>query len=180
VQAQPVAPVVSPAIEELREVTKALADLKADIEKKKNQEEREVALVAQKQAAAQLVELQKLQNEIGSIKKENQMLKETFVTQRKESQQKKTAPVARPPVSVAQTQPVVTPEEVTEKITEPVSPPTVASAINDARFPAATKEPPVLPDGVKAPEPQKGMMATSIPLKTKNMGTVAWRVIIPD
>jgi hypothetical protein len=24
------------------------------------------------------------------------------------------------------------------------------------------------------------MMATSIPLKTKNMGTVAWRVVIPD
>jgi hypothetical protein len=187
VQAPPVAPVASPASEELREVTKALADLKADIEKKKNQEAQELALVAQKKAADQSAELLKLQNEMGSIKKENQMLKETFVTQRKESQQKKSTPVTRPPTPVAKSQPVLTPELDTEKAVEPKTTPVVASAsgktapaIEDPRFPAATKEPPVTPEGVKAKDPQKGTIATSIPLKTKNMGTVGWRVIIPD
>jgi hypothetical protein len=187
VQAPPVAPVASPASEELREVTKALADLKADIEKKKNQEAQELALVAQKKAADQSVELQKLQNEIGSIKKENQMLKETFVTQRKESQQKKSTPVTRPATPVAKQQPVPKPDPDTEKAVEPTTAPAVASAaekivpvIEDPRFPPATKEPPITPDGVKVHEPQKGTIATSIPLKTKNMGTVGWRVIIPD
>ena len=190
VQAQPVAPVASPVAEELREVSKALADLKADIEKKKNQEAQAVALVAQKKAADQSVELQKLQNEIGSIKKENQMLKETFVTQRKVTQQQKSVPGTRPAFTVAKSEPVKTPETEKKMDTEPA--PAVAASTekpviaplppvtDEARYPAATKEPPVTPDGVKAQEPQKGMMATSIPLKTKNMGTVAWRVVIPD
>jgi DNA polymerase III gamma/tau subunit len=190
VQAQPVAPVASPVSEELREVSKALADLKADIEKKKNQEAQEVALVAQKKAADQAVELQKLQNEMGSIKKENQMLKESFVTQRKVTQQQKSAPGTRPAGTVAKNEPVKTPE--TEKKVEPEPAPAVAAStektgiaptppvMDEARYPAATKEPPVTPDGVKGQDPQKGMMATSIPLKTKNMGTVTWRVVIPD
>lgn len=186
---QPVASVASPASEELREVTKALADLRADIEKKKNQEAQEVALVAQKKAADQLAELQKLQNEMGSIKKENQMLKETFVTQRKGAQQQKAVPVTRPSAPVAKSEPVKT--HATEKKVEPEPAPVVAastekpvivspSVTDEARYPAATKEPPVTPAGVKAQDPQKGMMATSIPLKTKNMGVVSWRVVIPD
>jgi len=189
VQPPPAAPVASPASEELREVTKALADLKADIEKKKNQEAQEIALIAQKKAADQSVELQKLQNEIGSIKKENQMLKETFVTQRKVTQQQKTAPVTRPTAPVAQSEPAKTPDA--EKKVEPAPAPAVVASTekpvlpvppvtDEARYPVATKEPPVTPDGVKAQDPQKGMMATSIPLKTKNMGTVTWRVVIPD
>jgi len=189
VQAQPVAPVASPASEELREVSKALADLKADIEKKKNQEAQEVAVVAQKKAADQSAELQKLQNEMGSIKKENQMLKETFVTQRKEAQQQKSAPLVRPSAPVAKIEPIKTPEA--EKKAEPEPAPVVAATpektviasppvTDEARYPAATKEPPVTPAGVKVQNPPKGMMATSIPLKTKNAGTVAWRVIIPD
>jgi hypothetical protein len=190
VQAPPAAPVASSASEELREVSKALADLKADIEKKKNQEAQEVALIAQKKAADQSVELQKLQNEIGSIKKENQMLKETFVTQRKVTQQQKSVPGARPAATVAKSEPVKTAQTEKKRELEPAS--AVASSTektvitppppvtDEARYPAATKEPPVTPDGVKAQDPQKGMMATSIPLKTKNMGTVTWRVVIPD
>ena len=189
VQAQPVASGASLASEELREVSKALADLKADIEKKKNQEAQEVALVAQKKAADQSVELQKLQNEIGSIKKENQMLKETFVTQRKVVQQQKGAPLTQPSAPVVKNEPVKTPE--TEKKVVPALAPAVTASTektaivqspvtDDARFPPATKEPPVTPAGVKAQDPQKGMMATSIPLQTKNMGTVSWRVVIPE
>jgi len=171
-------------------VSRALADLKADIEKKKNQEAQEVALIAQNKAAAQSTELQKLQSEIGSIKKENQMLKETFVTQRKQTQQQKTVPGTRPTALVAKSEPVKTPEA--GKKAESASSPVVVAAstektviapspvTDEARYPVATKEPPVMPAGVKAQDPQKGMMATSIPLKTKNMGTVAWRVIIPD
>ncbi len=189
VQAQPVAPVASPVSEELREVSKALAELKADIEKKKNQEAQEVALVAQRKAADQTIELQKLQNEMGSIKKENQMLKETFVTQRKAIQQQKSVPGTRPAAPVAKSEPVKTHE--TEKPVEPEPVPAVAvpaektvvtppPVTDEARYPVATKEPPVTPVGVKSQDPQKGMMATSIPLETKNMGTVAWRVVIPE
>jgi hypothetical protein len=126
---------------------------------------------------------------MGSIKKENQMLKETFVTQRKEAQQQKSVPLARPSAPVAKIEPIKTPEA--EKKVEPEPAPAVVAATektvvppppvtDEARYPAATKEPPVTPAGVQVQNPQKGMMATSIPLKTKNVGTVAWRVIIPD
>lgn len=117
------------------------------------------------------------------------MLKETFVTQRKVTQQQKSVPGTRPAGTVAKSEPVKTPETAKKVETEP--PPAVVASTekkgiapspvtDEARYPVATKEPPVTPDGVKAQDPQKGMMATSIPLKTKNMGTVAWRVVIPD
>ncbi|MDR2850408.1 MAG: hypothetical protein LBW77_07735 [Verrucomicrobiota bacterium] len=48
------------------------------------------------------------------------------------------------------------------------------------RFPVATKEPPATPDGVVPPQVPPGRLATAIPLKTKNAGTIPWRVLIPD
>jgi DNA polymerase III gamma/tau subunit len=194
VQAPPAAPATPPAAaskeenEQLRQVTKALADLKADIEKKKNDEAKAVALAAQKQAekqaAEQAAELEKLQKEIGTIKKENQMLKESFVTQRKQAQQPKTAavkpapaPTPKPPAPAkTEAQPKAPDASTVAAATLP--PP--APAVESAAFPPATKEPPVTPPGVKALEPQKGMMATAIPLTTKNIGTVPWRVVIPE
>lgn len=50
----------------------------------------------------------------------------------------------------------------------------------DPRFPPAVKDPPILPPGVMPPEAPHGMMATAIPLATKNIGTVPWRVLIPE
>jgi len=175
----------------LREVTKELADLRADIEKKKSEEARQAALVAQKQADLQLAEYQKLQKEIGSIKKENQMLKESFVMSRKHPQPPKPeavkplpseapeekAPLPEPPV-VATDIPVKA--APLEKPALPETPALTEKPVVAQTTPVpATKEPPVS-SGIKAQEPQKGMMAIAIPLKTKNLGTVPWRVVIPE
>jgi hypothetical protein len=184
----------------LQAVSKELADLRAELEKKKNEEARQAAMVVQKQAEAQLAELQKLQKEIGSIKKENQMLKESFVMSRKSPQPEKRTVVAPTPVPppVLSTPPptptVKPPEALPEETPEliPVSPtvvakatpekeaPVTAVAVDEPKTPVATKEPPVTPPGVKAEEPKKGQMATAIPLKTKNLGSVPWRVVIPE
>lgn len=202
-QAPPVTAPLAPANDAaLREVTKELADLRADIERKKSEEARQAALVAQKQADLQLAEFQKLQKEIGSIKKENQMLKESFVMSRRPHQPENPAVVPptpvppsvppTPPPAPAVKPPVVLPEETPEPA--PVAPPVIAKAapekeapvtstavaVEEPKTPVATKEPPVTPPGVKAEEPKKGAMATAIPLKTKNLGTVPWRVVIPE
>lgn len=182
----------------LQAVSKELADLRSELEKKKNEEARQAALVVQKQAEAQLAELKKLQKEIGSIKKENQMLKESFVMSRKPHQPEKPAVVA--PTPVPATPPpaptVKPPESLPEETPEqaPVAPTVIAKAVpekeapvtssavavEEPKTPSATKEPPVTPPGVKLEEPKKGTMATAIPLKTKNLGTVPWRVVIPE
>jgi len=204
IQAPPVAPTPAPAPAPVNDsallaVSKELADLRSELEKKKNEEARQAAMVVQKQAEAQLAELQKLQKEIGSIKKENQMLKESFVMSRKAPQPGKrtvVAPTPMPPsalvpptsVTVVQTTPPPAPEV---KEPAPEAPAIVAvepekpalsekPVVTEAGFPPATKEPPVTPPGVKAEEPRKGTMATAIPLKTKNLGTVPWRVVIPE
>jgi DNA polymerase III gamma/tau subunit len=54
------------------------------------------------------------------------------------------------------------------------------AAAADPRFPPAVKEPPAAPDGVLPPPVPRGRLATAIPLKTKNTGTIPWRVLIPD
>jgi len=203
-QAPPVAAPPTPANDAaLREVTKELADLRADIEKKKSEEARQAALVAQKQTDLQLAEFQKLQKEIGSIKKENQMLKESFVMSRKQPQPPKPevvkplppeapeekaplpeapAVAAVNPVKPALTEKVVVPAKpaLPEKVAVPAKPVLTEKPVVAQTPPTpALKDPPVS-SGVKAQEPQKGMMATSIPLKTKNLGTVPWRVVIPE
>jgi hypothetical protein len=183
----PPAPAPSPANDSaLLAVSKELADLRSELEKKKNEEARQAAMVVQKQAEAQLAELQKLQKEIGSIKKENQMLKESFVMSRKSPQPEKPvvvtptpppAPEVKEPAPEAPAIAVVEPEKpvIPEKDVLSEKP-----VVTEAGFPPATKEAPVTPPGVKAEEPKKGTMATAIPLKTKNLGTVPWRVVIPE
>jgi hypothetical protein len=193
----PPAPAPSPANDSaLLAVSKELADLRSELEKKKNEEARQAAMVVQKQAEAQLAELQKLQKEMGSIKKENQMLKESFVMSRKPHQPEKPVVVAPPPAPVQ-----IPPTPVSVQVTPPPAPEVKEPApdalavaavepektvipekavVTEAGFPPATKEPPVTPPGVKAEEPKKGTMATAIPLKTKNLGSVPWRVIIPE
>jgi hypothetical protein len=217
IQAPPVTPTPTPAPAPandaaLQAVSKELADLRSELEKKKNEEARQAALAAQKQAEAQLAELQKLQKEIGSIKKENQMLKESFVMSRKTPQPERPVVVTPPPAPVVEEPlppaPVVKeplPVETAVAVVPPEKPaPVVASVTVEKPTPAVAtvspekpappekvavkevvpspplKEPPVTPKGVKAQEPKKGMMATAIPLKTKNMGTVPWRVVIPE
>jgi hypothetical protein len=69
---------------------------------------------------------------------------------------------------------------ISEKVAPPEKPAlTEKPVVAQTPPPPALKEPPVS-SVVKAQEPQKGMMATAIPLKTKNLGTVPWRVVIPE
>ena len=203
IQAPPVAPTQSPGNDAaLQAVSKELAELRADIENKKNEVARQAALVAQKQAETQLAEFQKLQKEIGSIKKENQMLKESFVMSRKPPQPPKPeavkpeavkpeppeAPEEKTPLPEASAVAAVIPAKpvlpakptISEKVAPPEKPAlTEKPVVAQTPPPPALKEPPVS-SVVKAQEPQKGMMATAIPLKTKNLGTVPWRVVIPE
>lgn len=50
----------------------------------------------------------------------------------------------------------------------------------DPRYPPQVKEPPAAPAGVTPPPAPQGLVATAIPLKTKNAGTIPWRVLIPN
>jgi len=62
----------------------------------------------------------------------------------------------------------------------PVTPAPSSVPLRDPRFPPAVKDPPVTPSGTTPPVPPQGMMATAIPLKTKNTGTIPWRVLLPE
>ena len=63
---------------------------------------------------------------------------------------------------------------------KPIPKPEPKPEARDPRYPLASKEAPVTPAGVTPPPAPQGMMATAIPLKTTNVGTIPWRVLIPE
>lgn len=102
-------------------------------------------------------------------------------------------PVAQPPAAPKPPVAAVAPKPTAP--VAPVAPATIAAVAPtaplaatdgktviavDPRFPPATKEPPTPPQGIKAPPPPTGRVATAMPLKSKNSGTIPWRVMIPD
>jgi len=87
------------------------------------------------------------------------------------------APAPAPAVATAPTV-AVAPAAVQTAATVPASASKTETV--DANLPAATKEPPVTPPGVVAPAAPKGMVAVSVPIATKNVGTIPWRVLIPE
>jgi len=92
------------------------------------------------------------------------------------------APAALAAVTPPQTPPAApatAPKPEPQKKPAPAAAPAPA-AQRDPRFPAAVKDPPVSPAGVTPPDAPRGMMATALPLKTKNTGTIPWRVLIPE
>lgn len=85
------------------------------------------------------------------------------------------------PAPVAAAAPVAAPAPAPTPVAAPPTPvPVPAPAVAETRFPPAVKDHPVTPDGVTPPPPPKGMIATAIPVKTKNSGTIPWRVMIPE
>ena len=92
------------------------------------------------------------------------------------------APVitAAPNVSVAPAALAAAPKTSLQNQKPPVVPASASVPLRDPRFPPAVKDPPVTPSGVTPPAPPQGMMATAIPLKTKNSGTIPWRVLLPE
>jgi len=85
------------------------------------------------------------------------------------------ASLPKPPAAVQQPVP---PQPATADTVAPLPHPVKATAA--PQFPPAVKDPPVPADGVIPPPAPAGRLATAIPLKTKNTGTIPWRVLIPD
>ena len=154
----------------VEEISKVTAALQSDIGKRIDGVT-EISSQVHEKVSAQESELEKLRQELGQMKAQNEQLKGDFETMRTH--------VTRPPSPAAAIASVAPPPRpaaaVTDKPAVPEPPPVAATP--DV---PATKEPPVAPDGVKPPDAPKGMMATSIPLESKNTGTIPWRVIIPE
>jgi hypothetical protein len=144
-----------------------------------------IATKVNEKVASQDSELEKLRTTLQQMQEQSAKLKDELVTMKEESKKPVApaapapavpAPAVAPPVVVAA---APTPKPETRTLTpEPSVEP--AKPFSDPRFPPAVKEPPVTPPDITAPPAPRGMMATAIPLKTKNVGTIPWRVLIPE
>ena len=193
----------SPLLEEsVRQISRATTELQSSLDKKLDGVS-ELTSKVQDKMASQDGELDKLRSELRRMQEQSAKLNSELATMKTES--KKAAvtavpKVAQPPVvpakpapepvvaAAAAKAPVIAPAPtvtaapaaiaVTPPATTPAAVP--AKPVHDPRFPQAVKSPPVTPEGVTPPAPPMGMMATAVPLKTKNIGTIPWRVLIPE
>lgn len=198
--AQPV-PVVqtSPLLEEsVRQMSRMTTEMQSSLDKKLDGVSDLTSKVHEK-VASQDGELEKLRTELQQMQQQSAKLQNELANM-KTSSQKKTAVAAAPittpapvavqpapppapvaaPIIVAEPSVAVAPAAVAAVTPPPAKPVVAAKPARDPRFPPAVKDPPATPAGVKSPEPPKGMIATAIPLKTKNTGTVPWRVLMPE
>ena len=173
----------SPVLEEsIRMMTKTTTDIQSSLDKKMDSVNDMTAKVHDR-VAAQDSELGKLRDELRDMREQSERLKDELVTM-------KTPPPAPAPAPVTATPPPQQPTTViaaaaplpapVPAVAAPAPVPPPVAARPDPRFPAPTKEPPATPDGVTAPPVPQGRLATAIPLKTKNTGSIPWRVMIPD
>jgi hypothetical protein len=165
----------SPALEEsVRQMSRATTELQSNLDKKLDGVN-EIASQVHAKVASQDGELEKLHAELRKMQDQSAKLKDELVAIKTESKKAAAAPAPKPapavaPAALAAATPAPKPE-----------PPAVpAKPIQDPRFPPAVKEPPATPAGVVQPPAPAGMMATAIPLKTKNVGTIPWHVLIPE
>ena len=187
---QPVAPATivqtSPVLEEsVKQMTRVTSELQSSMDKKLDGVSELTSKVHEK-VASQDDELAKLRAELLQMKEQSVKLNNELNTIKTETK-KAAMTVARPAPSVTPVSvPVITPAPtvaiapVVEAVTAPVPAVSKTKPIQDPRFPPAVKEPPVKPADVNPPTPPAGMMATAIPLKTLNTGTIPWRVLIPE
>ena len=188
-QAQ-VAPAAPALDESVKQMSRVATELQSHLDKKLDGVN-EIANKVNDKVASQDGELEKLRNELRQMQEQSAQFKNELVAIKTETQH----PVStyRPsPVNFTPIAPRPTPSITTAATPAPLvtaQPPvaaTQASAAqakpqpNESDFPAAVKEPPSTPKGVTPPPAPQGMMATAIPLKTKNVGTVPWRVLIPE
>jgi hypothetical protein len=198
-QAPPVAQ-PSPVLEEsVRQMSRATTELQSSMDRKLDGVS-EIATKVHEKVASQDGELVKMRDELRAMQEQSAKLKDELVSI-KESEKKAAVAAAQqrayaaahprqpPAVSPAVSAPAVAaapaaPASLTVRppLTTP-SPIAADPAIPEARnprFPPAVKDPPVTPAGVTPPPAPQGMMATAMPLKTKNVGTIPWRVLIPE
>ena len=192
------APVVqtSPVIEEsVRQMSRVTTELQSTLDKKLDGVS-EIASKVNEKVSSQNGELEKLRGELKQMQEQSAKLKDELVNVKKEVA-KKPEPAKAPvpaPVAVAKPAPAAAPTVVTAptvavapaavtpaaKQPEPRPAPAPKAEARDPRFPPAVKDPPVTPAGVTPPPAPKGMLATAIPVSTKNVGTIPWRVLIPE
>jgi DNA polymerase III gamma/tau subunit len=197
------APVIqtSPVIEEsVRQMSRVTTELQSSLDKKLDGVN-EIASKVNEKVSTQNGELEKLRTELKQMQEQSAKMKDELVSVKKEVAKKpepakplppaapavavapKPAPAAAPVVASAP-QVAVAPSAVAAVAKTPEAQPAAAAApkaeARDPRFPPAVKDPPVTPPGVVAPAAPKGMVATAIPVATKNVGTVPWRVLIPE
>ncbi len=176
------APVIqtSPVLEDsVRQMSRAAAELRSSLDKKLDGVS-EIASKVNTQVATQNSEMEKLRNELKQMKEQSAKLQSELVSVKHEVS-KKPAPAAavpaKPAPAAVQTTAVAA---APAPRPAPAPAPAPAAETRDARFPPAVKDAPVTPAGVTPPAAPKGMLATAIPLQTKNVGTIPWRVLIPE
>jgi hypothetical protein len=176
----------SPVFEEsVRQMSRATSELQSSLDKKLDGVS-DIATKVHEKVASQDGELEKMRAELRKMQEQSAKLQSELVSV------KEAAKKPAPPAVAA-----VAPKPVTPK---PVTPAPVASADatalaaaatpaplpaakpepRDPRFPPAVKAPPAAPAGVTPPAAPKGMIASAIPVTTKNVGTIPWRVLIPE
>lgn len=174
-QAPAPAPVAqtSPALEEsMKQMSRATTELQSSLSKKLDGVN-EIASQVNEKVASQDSELAKLRLELSKMQEQSTQLKKELVSIKTESKRPVAAPApARPPAKVSAKAVAAPPAAPAAETTKPEP--------RDPRFPPAVKPPPTTPAGVTAPSAPQGMTATAIPLKTKNVGTIPWRVLIPE
>lgn len=188
----------SPVLEEsMRQMSRVTTELQASLGKKLDGVS-DIATQVHEKVASQDGELDKMREELKKMQERSAKL-QTELASVKAAAKKPAPPPAMvaPPAApaVTATAPTVTaapavavaptalaaaaPAAKPVTAAAPPAPP-VKPEPRDPRFPAAVKDPPVTPAGVAAPDAPTGMMASAIPLKTRNVGTIPWRVLIPE
>ena len=205
----PAAPAPSPLFEaSVREISHATTELRASLDKKLNGVS-DIAAKVHDRVAAQESELEKLRGELKNIQAQNERLNRERNTPKSVPQPVPDRPhpahvaAVTPAAQAARTKPATLPAEKAGHAAMPATatgapqaaslpkppaaqnvpphpthPPRATAAA--PKFPPAVKDPPVPADGVTPPPVPAGRLATAIPLKTKNTGTIPWRVLIPD
>lgn len=195
VQVQAPAVQSSPLIEEsVRQMSRATTELQSTLDKKLDGVN-EIASKVHEKVSSQDGELEKLRLELRAMQEQSAKLKDELVNVKEENKKaiadvakkaaavpavRAPAPVAAPVIAAAPAV-AVAPAAVAAATPAPAKTAEAKAApASDPRFPPAVKEPPATPAGVTPPAVPQGLIATAIPLKTKNTGTIPWRVMIPD
>jgi len=180
------------ADESAKQMTRVATELQSHLDKKLDGVN-EIANKVNDKVASQDGELEKLRGELRQMQEQSAQLKTELVAIKTEAKHPVStfrpsaanftpiAPRPTPSAAVASAptpEPIVAAQPSVAVAQTPAAP--AKTQLSDANLPAAVKEPPTTPTGVTPPPAPQGMMATAIPLKTKNVGTVPWRVLIPE
>ena len=164
----------SPVLEEsVKQMSRVTTELQSNLDKKLDGVS-EIANKVHEKVSSQDGELEKMRAELRQMQDQSAKLKDEIVAIKKAPKQPAVAaPIPKPAATVAAPTASRAPTAAVAAAVPQPEP-------RDPRFPPAVKEPPAPPAGVVPPAAPHGMMATAIPLKTKNVGTIPWRVLIPE